>query len=347
MSSCHVGRYFYRNTAGVRDYEFFPALPVRGNSVAAVYPISARSGIRDLPDPSEQIAAEDFLKNTRTTSILILKNDSLALEWYGAKYDRETITPSFSVAKSVVSTLIGIAVAESSIPSLDAPVYDYLGKDLHPSLRSLSFRHLLDMHAGLNFRERYYLPFSPMARYYYGKHLGRYVRKLKAEVPPGQEYEYQSAATQLAGMALERATGKRLTEYLAEKIWLPAGMQTGSSWSTDRPGGDLKFFCCLNTYPIDLLRFGALFLEDNNSSATGIIPEGWTEMILNTQTPSRDSQGYPYTLGWRVTPGGGIFAKGVLGQYIYVNPTRNIVIVRTGKSSKKFDWGQWFDKIAN
>lgn len=348
LNSCHVGRYFYRNTAGVNDYRFFPSDSIKGNASTLMFPEKTeRTTLSDNQLPAGHSSAEGFLRDTRTTSFLILVNDSLAMEWYGRDFDRESITPSFSVAKAVVSTLVGMAVESGDIPGLDTPVSTYLGDRIHLSLKDLSFRNLLDMRAGLNFRERYLLPFSPMAKYYYGRHLDRYVRQLRAEKTAGQEYEYQSAATQLAGMALERATGKDLVDYLGEKIWIPAGMGDGSSWSTDRPGGDPKFFCCLNTYPMDLLRFGALFVDGKNTSGRQIIPEGWTESIINSVTSSRDSQGYPYALGWRITPRGGIFAKGVMGQYIYVNPTRNVVIVRTGKKAGGFDWGQWFDEIAN
>ncbi|HRZ77929.1 MAG TPA: serine hydrolase, partial [Bacteroidales bacterium] len=316
LSSCHTARYFTRNLAGPGDYRIFPCLHIAGNPAPSGFPRSTlplpetgglQTGYEDL---------EELLIHTRTNSFLILHHDSLVFEWYAEGQDEGTMASSFSIAKTVVSTMVGIALEEGDIPSLDTPVSVYL-PELHPSLSAVTFRQLLDMRAGLNFRERYLTPFSPMARYYYGRRLDRYILRLRSEDSAGRRYEYQSAATQLVGMALERATRTSWDTYLAEKLWIPAGMPQGTTWSTDRENGVPKFFCCLNVRPHDLARYGNLFVHGGRYGDRQILSEEWIAQITGADTGSRDSQGYPYSLGWRLTPEGGLFAKGVLGQYVY------------------------------
>jgi CubicO group peptidase (beta-lactamase class C family) len=129
--------------------------------------------------------------------------------------------------------------------------------------------------------------------------------------------------------------------YLTEKVWKPAGMGA-ATWNRDRDGGSLKFFCCLNATSRDFLRFGKLFANQGRAGNIQVIPEEWVKEVIQGEAQFRDSQGYLYHLGWRQTPEGGIFAKGVLGQYIYIHPEDQMVIVRTGKSAKKLDWGRIF-----
>lgn len=346
-SSCHVGRYFTKNLADTKDAEFFPSTPISGNEVPRL--ISRGTDYQSskmISYKNSEIPLSLFLSKTKSTSFLILKDGEIEYQWYADAYDSSSILPSFSVSKSVVSALVGIAIADGKISSLDASVGDYLGKDYDESMQSLSFRHLLDMRAGLNFRESYSSPFSPMAKYYYGRHLSRYVKKLKASQYPGSHYEYQSAATQLAAMALTNAVGGDFEKYMADHLWIPAGMGSGSYWNLDRKGGTNKFFCCLNATALDYARFGLLFAERGRNKDIQVIPESWVNDIFEGRNDSRDSQSYPYYLGWRQTPDGGIFAKGILGQYIYVNPEKNIVIVRTGKSSAKLDWGKVFMELS-
>lgn len=115
-----------------------------------------------------------------------------------------------------------------------------------------------------------------------------------------------------------------------------------ATWNLDREGGNLKFFCCLNATSRDFLRFGMLFANQGRAGNTQVIPEAWVTEVVRGEARFRDGQGYFYHLGWRQTPEGGIFAKGVLGQYIYIHPKDQIVIVRTGKSDGNLDWGRIF-----
>lgn len=344
--SCHVGRYFTKNFADIHDHRFFPAAALQGNDRPRELPAAERPlDTLHLGFNKEKLRLTDFLEKTKSTAFLVLYHDSLVFEWYAEGFDSTSIMPSFSVSKAVISTLVGIALDRGDIPSLDSPVTLFLDSTYHPSLQNVSFRNLLNMRADLNFKERYSSPFSPMAKYYYGKHLERYTRKLKAGDRAGKEYEYQSAATQLVGMALDNATEGNFNDYFSKAIWIPAGIGNSTSWNLDREQGSFKYFCCLNATARDFARFGLLFANEGRYGRRQVVPASWVENVYNGRNDSRDSKDYPYYLGWRQTPEGGIFAKGILGQYIYINPGTDMVVVRTGRSSKGLDWGELFSRI--
>lgn len=348
LNSCHVGRYFYWNLAGIEDQGRFKSVGIE----ASQHPMPLYQGTPFQPkaiDNLYQGRYPDFnhlLKETSTIAFIIIRHDSLIHEKYLGGYDSLSVLSSFSVAKSFISALIGIALEEGKIHNIQDPVSNYLREGYHPSLQKLRVIDLLNMQAGLNFREAYTTPFSPMAKYYYGRQLDRYVRKLEVINQPGTAYDYQSAATQLLGLVLEQATGQSVMEYLEDKIWKPAGMAHPASWSIDKRDGRGKFFCCLNTTPRDLARFGILYTRKPGKEAE-IIPPSWIESTRKPIEGMVDGQGYPYAYQWRITPEGGLFAKGILGQYIYVHPEKEVVIVRLGKKSANLDWGVLFAHIAS
>ncbi|HOO47494.1 MAG TPA: serine hydrolase domain-containing protein, partial [Deltaproteobacteria bacterium] len=224
MTSCHVGRYFWRNVADINDYRIFPADTIAAAASARHFAQSA-SPADDPPKAGLNTSLDliRLLELTRSTAFLVLENDTLRMQWYGEGFDSTSILPSFSIAKSVLSVSIAMAVAEGSLPSIETRVQRYLPEGMDTSLGKLSFRHLLDMRAGLNFKERYHTPFSPMAKFYYGRRLHRYMRNLRVIREPGHEYEYQGAASQIAGIALEQAIGRSYCEFLSERLFEPAG----------------------------------------------------------------------------------------------------------------------------
>jgi len=186
-----------------------------------------------------------------------------------------------------------------------------------------------------------------MPKYYYGRHITRYAKHLKTIAPPDQHYEYQSVNTLLLSLMLEKAVQLPINQYLEEKLWKPMGMESEASWSIDsKSGNTVKSFCCLNAVARDYARFGMLYLHHGNWNGKQIVPAKWIVKTMSVINDSRDSQGYSYTYCWRVTPKGAIFAKGVLGQYIYVLPQKNIVIVRLGRGPGDINWAQLFEDLS-
>ncbi len=348
-SSCHVARYVWWNFADIDDCRKFPANAIQPSSGSISLIGSVISVVPVVFDPEgEKIADFDvFLEKNHTVAFIILRNDTIIYEKYFDGYNRSSMLPSFSVAKSVVSALVGIAIGEGKIRSVDQPVTDFIPELKDVRFRQVTLKHLLEMRSGIGFVEEYGNPFSGMAKFYYGLNLKKYTLSLKIKDSADRFYNYQSANTQLLAMALERATGKPLSAYLEEKIWQPAGAEYPASWSIDsRSDKQIKAFCCINARAVDFAKFGQLFLDRGMKGNDTIIPLSWVSESLTIQTDSRDSGGFPYAYHWRVTEEGDFFAKGILGQYIYGCPAKNIVIVRFGKKAGKLSWPKFFREIC-
>jgi CubicO group peptidase (beta-lactamase class C family) len=350
LSSCHVFRYVWWNYADIGDYNKFPGIPVKKSSHPVAFPSKNTPAVFSLPSPyhreGDTLNLETFLEQHKTVCFLIVRRDSIVYEHYFHGYNRNSVFPSFSISKSVVSALTGIAISEGKIGGTDQPITDYLPELKDPGFRKITLDDLLSMRSGLKFDEGYKNPFGEMAKFYYGLNLRKYTLNLKTETEPGRTYNYQSANTELVGLALEKATGMNLARYLEEKIWEPLGMEYDASWSTDsRKDSTIKAFCCINAHSTDLARFGQLFLHNGRWEGKQVVPEEWIRETKTIRYPSRDGEGYPYTYFWRVTEEGNMFAKGILGQYIYICPEKDAVIVRIGSANGEISWPRFIEAL--
>jgi CubicO group peptidase (beta-lactamase class C family) len=350
--SCHVFRYVYWNYADVTDYKKFPADTVLPSPHPIVLPVSGK--VPDLKLPAEYQASDhesslnDFLRNQQTLAFLIIRNDTVIYDAYFKGYERTSVIPSFSLAKSFISALTGIAINEGYIKSLQQPVTDFLPELRDPKFRKVTLENLLTMRSGIKFNEGYSNPFGEAAKFYYGLNLKKYTLKLKVKGVPGASYDYQSGNTELMAMVLERATGRRTADYFQEKLWQPMGAAHMATWSLDsKKHREVKAFCCINSAPEDFALFGQLYLHGGNSGQLQVVPSDWIKETLTIRNDSRDSHGYPYTYFWRVLENGDYFAKGILGQFIYVSPSRKTVIVRMGEKAGDLDWPRFFGQICD
>ena len=351
ISSCHVARYVYWNYADASDYLKFPADTLH----AGMYHRSFSKAIHPdsilLPaayrSPENQGSLETFLENEHTLAFLVIRNDSLLLSKYFKGYNRNSVIPSFSVAKSFVSALTGIAISEGYIRDIHQAVTDYLPEMKDKGFRNVTLEDLLTMRSGIKFNEGYNTPFGEAAKFYYGLNLRRYTLKLKVVHTPGTTYEYASGNTQIMAMVIEKATGRSLPQYMEEKLWKPMGAVQGATWSLDsKKNRVVKAFCCINAIPEDFARFGQLFLDKGSADGHEVIPESWVKESLTIRNNSRDSQGYPYAYFWRVMEDGSFFAKGILGQFIYVCPAKKVVIVRMGEDGGDLIWPEFFRQLT-
>lgn len=352
LTSCHIGRFFYYNYADVKDHEKFPYQEIKRDTLSVYKPVFAigKTGKNaDLvinpvenPQPLNQ-----YLAKHKTIAFLIIKRDTIIYEAYFDGYDSSSITPVFSVAKSYVSALVGIALDKGYFKSIEDSVTTYIPELQGKGLEKISLKNLIEMQSGLDYKEKYNSPFADMAKYYYGKNLDKYIQKLKLAETPGNSYNYQSVNTLLLGIALENATGKSAAELLEEWIWQKTDMEFDASWSVDsRKNNRIKAFCCINLIARDLARFGKLYLDKGKWDDEQIIPQSWIEESLRIENDSRDSGGYPYTYHWRSLEEGSYFAKGILGQYLYVDPQKDLIFVRLGKSTDKINWIEVFRDLA-
>lgn len=204
------------------------------------------------------------------------------------------------------------------------------------------------MTSALKFNESYINPFGHAASFYYGRNLKREVFKLKLKGLPGTTFEYVSGNTQLLGLILERALkNKTVTQYFQEKLWTPLEMEYDGSWSIDKKkAGTEKTFCCINARARDFAKIGRLYLNKGKWNGKQIVSEKWVEESTKVDTSDGSVSYYQYQW-WLPSANGDFMAEGILGQYIYVNPAKNTVIVRMGKNNGRVNWSDFFSLLAS
>ena len=350
LCSCKLGRFVVYNFADIKDYKKFPARALVSNETKfkfgstghGKYPKSLKLGTK--PD---SVSLDWVLEKNNTVAFLIIKNDTIQYEKYFKGYHQESIIPSFSMAKSVTSILIGCAIDDGRIKSVDEPMTNYIPELRKNGFEKVTIKHLLQMTSALKFSESYINPFGEAASFYYGRNLRSQISKLKLKGIPGQKFEYVSGNTQLLGLVLERALkGKTVTQYFQEKLWTPLEMEYDASWSIDKKNDGIeKTFCCINARVRDFAKIGRLYLNKGNWNGKQIVSEKWVAESTEIDTTDGGVEAYKYQW-WLPTTTGDFMAEGILGQYVYVNPSRNVVIVRMGKSNGNVNWSDFFVLLA-
>jgi CubicO group peptidase (beta-lactamase class C family) len=286
---------------------------------------------------SELLSSNDlkYMDTWRTSSFLIVKNDQVIYERYWDEHHPETVSNSFSAAKTVVSMLIGIAHEEGDIKSLDEPVVKYIPEFSGKGKEKITIRHLLMMASGLDWGESGKNPLSENAESYYGSDLRGLVTRQQVERAPGKEFIYQSGNSQLLGFILEKATGKDLAQYASEKLWQPIGAESDAFWSLDKENGAEKAFCCLYSTTRDFARIGKTLANHGKWNDKQVIPASYfDEMVKNPVM--KTEEGVPNTRYglhiWTYVSNGHpvYYCRGIKGQYIIAIPDEQLIIVRTG-----------------
>lgn len=348
MSSCHLGRFFYFNYAGINDYKKFPQVPINTGNAEFHFNNAVNNTLpqllRSFPTDVHQTLV-DFLEESNTVAFLIVRNDTLIYEYYDEKYDTTSLLTSFSVNKSLVSALMGIAIDEGYIKNEDEQVIKFV-PELDTSLSQITIKHLLNMRSGLDYDESYSNPFVDMPKYYYGTNLLKYITRLRAKQAPNMEFNYISVNTLLLSLAIERATGMQLNEYLEKKLWIPMGMEFDATYNLDsRRNNTIKGFCCLNARARDYAKFGRLYLNEGNWNGKQLISKQWIEKSLTNDENGGARKDYTYAYQWRRLQSGAFWAQGILGQFVFCDPSKNLIIVRMGKNKGKVNWVQFFVNI--
>lgn len=278
-------------------------------------------------------SSKEQLIALKTTSFLIVKNGEIIHESYYDQHNEHTKSNSFSMGKSFIGLLIGIAIDNHEISSFDAPITDYLPFRI-PNDEGITIRHLLGMSSGLNWSESGSNPLSDNAEAYYSSDLNEIMKKSRFNKKPGLAFEYLSGNSQLLGIILKEATGVSPTEYFEQHVWSKIGAEHDLFWSLDREDGFEKTFCCAYATTRDYARIGQLILNNGKWNGEEVI----SSETLNTLLSPFDLKEAHYGLHfWRynhpVHPA--VYARGILGQYIVVIPSLNVVIVRTGHQRKE------------
>ena len=309
----------FRNIASI-----FATRTIQAGDEALPLPV-ARRQVRRLSYNVDGAAfdLDDFMDRNHVVGLIAVKDGVIRLERYAAGNDENSLWVSFSVAKSVVSMLVGAAVADGYIASVDEPVTDYLPRLKGSAYDETSIRDLLQMASGVAWNEDYANPESDVNNLPPSLvDLYRILRAKPRVAAAGKAFNYNTAETNLVGALLRAAIGNNLATYLEHKMWLPFGMQAHANWMTHGVGGGELGGCCISATLRDYARIGLFALADGVlPDGMRVLPEGWMQ---SSTEPSRAFPGYGY-LWW--LEGGPYSALGIFGQTIFVDPVRNVVIV--------------------
>ena len=320
----------------VDDYKIFENREVK-NATAQPWNKAVRYGKLKMLDKWH-----NEFRNFETVSYVIVQNDSLLYDEYWDGYSDSTISGSFSAAKSIVSLLIGIANDEGKIGSLDDLAYKYLPDFPNLNNLDLTIRNLLTMSSGLNWDEGYSSLFSQTTESYYGNDLKKQIHNLMFVETPGRIHRYESINTVILGLILQNATGKTITDYAQEKLWKPLGAQHPALWSVDNKNGVEKSYCCFNATALDFAKIGQLVLNNGVWNGKRIISERYLKLATSPAVYLKDETNAVltyYGYQWWIINYKGMeipYARGILGQYIFVIPQKNAVVVRLGKKRSSF-----------
>lgn len=284
---------------------------------------------------------EDYFARARTTGVVVLKDGQIVYERYMQGADERSQFTSMSVSKSIVSTLLGFAIADGLVSGVDRPVTDYLPELKGSGYDGVPIKAILQMSSGVDFREEYgsqsdFLDMWEEVVHYQKVPLAEYVKRARRGEAPYTRFNYASIDTAVIGLLVSRVTGKTLSDYLAAKLWGPLGMEADASWGIDdrRAEASEVSFCCFNATLRDYARFGLFMARKGMWQGKQLLPAAWIDEATHPDRPQvAPGRLYPdYGLGyqyqWWVFPGpdGAFTAQGVHGQFLYVNPATHIVI---------------------
>lgn len=293
------------------------------------------------PTDSLLNAAGEF----KTTALLVIHNDSLLFERYYEDYNAKAVSNSFSMAKSFTSVLVGIALKEGLIRSIDQPVGDFIKEYQSAPYHKITIRHLLTMSSGLYFNESYLSPLSWPAVAYYGTDINETVLHPEVESDPNTYFKYKGGDTQLLGMVLKAATGKSVATFAAEKLWSRIGAEDTAYWSLDKPNGMEKVSCCYYATARDFARFARLMMNYGKWQNDTIVDSLFVRHSITPANHLLKKDGNLcdiYGFQWWLTTYNNMdvfYARGIRGQYIFAIPKLNVVMVRLGhkRASKSGD----------
>lgn len=287
-----------------------------------------------------------YMAGQRSAALLVVHDGKLRLERYGLGFDAGGRWTSFSVAKSFTSTLVGAAVKDGFIKSLDDKVSVYIPDLRGSAYDEVSVRQLLTMTSGVKWNEDYSDPQADVALF--NKHtpdpgveaLVSYMRKLPREAPAGTRWLYSTGETNLVGTLVQQATKKPLATYFAEKVWGPAGMEQQATWLLSKTGKEIGG-CCVQAAARDYARMGLFILNGAMVKGTRIVPDDWwAEATTKRADIGQEGRGYGYQ--WWTYDDGSYAARGIFGQGIFIDPKRKLVIVSNA------NWaGGARDKVAS
>ena len=318
------------STAYLEDYKEFDNRLIEASNNPQPWPNHFNYNIAE-----ETETLKNLNETSGTIAFVIIKNDSIWFENYYDDFGEDSKSNSFSMAKSYVSGLMQMAIQQGYIKSLNQPVCDFLPAFCKGKAAEMTVGDLSSMSSGTNWDEAYYSPLSITTRAYFDDDLAKVMNGLKVVDEPGQGFKYASGDTQMLAMVIEKATGKKLYEYLEESFWQPLGAVNDAFWQVDSDDHDLvKAYCCIASNAKDFARYGKLFKDHGKWNGEQILDSAF---VAKSVKP-RFEDGQIYGYGWWLANHADkeiFYMRGHLGQLVIVIPEDNLIIVRLGHSITK------------
>ena len=330
-------------TANINDHEQFETRIIKAGKAS---PLPKHDLYNNKTLPSEFLVE---LNKYNTAAFLVIKDGQVISENYLNGYNDRSKTNSFSMAKTVTALLLGIAIEEGHIKSLDQKITDFLPEFSNDQLaKNATIGHLAKMNSGYEWDEHYYSVLSPTVELVYGDDVTDFLLKGHFSSKPGEYWEYSSASTQLMGIIISRAlqqagAAENLSDYLSRKIWQPLGMNDDAPWHLDNNGMELVF-CCINTNARNYAKLGLLMMNDGKWNEQQIVPSHYIKQMISPV--GSDEYGLSTWLSYdNELPF--YWFSGHLGQYIINIPEHNMVVVRLGETNSKDINYRFKGSIAN
>lgn len=302
-----------------------------------VHTVEAGGPVHPLPQGAPidlGIDVDAYMAGQRNAGLIIVQDGKIRLEKYALGYAADGRWTSFSVAKSFTSTLVGAAVKDGFIKSLDDKVTAYIPGLKGSAYDDVSVRQLLTMTSGVQWNEDYTDPKSDVAQFNLQQPVPgeditvSYMKTLPREAPAGSKWVYKTGETNLIGVLVSSATGKTLSAYLSEKVWRPFGMEQSAVWMLGPTGHEISG-CCLSASLRDYARFGEFILGGGVAGGQTVLPDDWLA-AATTKQADIDMPGRGYGYQWWTNDDGSFAAQGIFGQGIFIDPKRRLVIASNG-----------------
>ena len=294
-------------------------------------PVASEKMPAEIMYKGTSLAFGEFLKKTDTNAFVVIRNGVMTYEWYKDGVSQSTQLPSYSVAKTMTSIMIGQLIAQGKIKESDKFVDYFPNLKAGTSFDLVRIKDLLDMQAGVGVSDNY--PAGPagwgvaIAQMYASTDVDWFLKhNRKMAFEPGSKSEYRSVDSQMLGMIIKKVTGKKVADYFSQNVWQVVGAKYPATWNVDRIGGTEKTFCCFNASAIDYGRIGMLFLNGGYAGPNKVIDNNWLRRMTTPVTTLDRDWGYGAQV-WHPYPNTSL-ALGLHGQFIFINPATRTVIVK-------------------
>ena len=326
-------------TAFLDDYKIFDNLIVKNGSIKTKW--NHHNLYNQIPLSKE---FDSINKKYKTVAYLIFHKDSLLHESYYLGHNSKSKSNSFSMAKSMVTAMLGKAIEQGYISSLDQKVSDFYDEFSKGVASKLTVGDLASMSSGLDWTEKYYSPINITTESYFTKDLEKLLLSRKITGQPGKSFKYLSGNTQLLGMVIRKATGKSLSDYFSKNFWIPIEAEEEALWQIDGKKNQMeKAFCCFASNAKDFARFAKLFKNKGRWNGQQIIDSSFVNLSLNPRFENSPNYGYGWWLLNRNNEKG-FLMRGHLGQYVIVFPKSDLIIVRLGHKKGRKNEGYYIDE---